>query len=438
MDEQKYLLVIQYVNRSVLRAVANLRTQAKWTNLEIVVLAERGKSAGKHIGMVDGTGNIHVELVDFDDPKEIRAKLRFYENAIVGVVCRGDKRIQYLRKVVPILPSKVRVASLKSLEAATNKLLMREAFTRMFPEISPRYLCINQYSAGELAKIESSVGYPLIVKPTDLASSLLVQAVFSRDQLDEAVKDFFKIVPSVYRREERHEKPRMIAEEYLEGDFYSIDAYVLKTGDIYFCPPLSYVPAKKLGVDDFFIYKRSFETNLQVSDVEAAEEAARKALVAIGLSYSSAHIELVNTLNGWKIIELGPRLGRFRDRMYGLAYGIDHALNDVKVHLGIKPDIPTRFMNHCAGYCIYPLREGRLQKIAGIDWVLNSSQVLDAKVFVEPGAECYFAKHGGHVLAEFIVHSPNTEEYLALTGKIEKTVCASTRRLSVAWYTGFR
>lgn len=420
----KYLIVVNNAGQSTLESVAYLRRQKQWSMLEIVVVSQKGTNPGKYIGEIEGTGRVKVINVNYADYSDIQSKLSPILSQVVGIVCRGDKNIQYLRELIPILPPWVRCASVASLQNATNKQLMRKAFDRISPDISPRNLSVNNYSTSAINRIEKTIGYPVIVKPTDLASSLLVQSCYSRVQLDATVKEFFEIAPKVYKREGRLDRPHMIAEEYLEGDFYSIDAYVLDNDKMFFCPPVAYTPAKKLGVDDFFIYKRSIEPGLSHAEITRANIAAKEALLAIGLQNSSAHIELVRTTRGWKIIELGPRLGRFRHHMYSISYGINHALNDIKVHLGIIPSVPKRLLNYSAGYCIYPLKEGKLKRIAGLDWVLSSPNIVDIKVFTKPGMYVKFAKHGGHGLAEFLMYSPNKQEYQRLTKKIEETVRA--------------
>ncbi|HEY1645203.1 MAG TPA: hypothetical protein VGF75_02345, partial [Candidatus Saccharimonadales bacterium] len=198
----------------------------------------------------------------------------------------------------------------------------------------------------------------------------------------------------------------------------------LGDGEIYVCPPVAYIPAKQIGIDDFFLFKRFMPTKLSASEIEGANGVTKKAIKAVGLEYSSAHVELVLTKNGWRVIELGPRLGRFRDRMYGLSYGIDHSLNDVKLHLGLKPEINTKLIRYSAAYSIYPHHEGKLTAIKGLDKVIGSPYLQWHKVFAEPGKQVAFAKHGGHALAELLIASEDKSEFDKLANEIEQHVYA--------------
>jgi hypothetical protein len=228
----------------------------------------------------------------------------------------------------------------------------------------------------------------------------------------------------VYEQEERNEKPHVIVEEYMEGDLYSIDAYISASGKAYCCPPVRYIPAKHLGIDDFFIYKRFVPAGLSDKEVELASAAAQKAVSAVGLTSSSAHIEIIHTKHGWKIIELGPRLGRFRHDMYGRAYGIKHSLNDIKVRLGLEPEIPKTLMEYCCAYSIYPLKEGKLRSIHGLGELEQYEEVIQLKVFAQVGDDCIFAKHGGHSLAELIIATPIRERFDKIIKFTEENVTA--------------
>jgi biotin carboxylase len=415
----KYFLVIEYLPRSVVKAVRALRKIDEFTGLEVLLLSE---DPGKYANLA--ADDVTLVRCNFDDPANLETVLAEYRGAIVGVTCRGDKYVQHLRRVLPMLPSSVPVASDQSLAATTNKQLMRAAFERGHPEITPKFLRVHDASDETIISVEKTMSYPVIVKPADLVSSLLIQSCVNPDELQAALKHTFETVGTLYQQEDRRKSPEVLVEEYLEGDFYSIDAYVTEAGKYYFCPPVAYIPAQQIGIDDFFLYKRLLPTNLSDEQIKAANLAASNAMAAVGLQFSSAHIELVLTKDGWKIIELGPRIGRFRATMYRLGYGIDHSLNDVRARLGLEPDIPSKLRRYCAAYSIYPEKEGSLSQIQGLETLETMREITNLKVYAQPGARCRFAKNGGHALAEFIISADTETEFQELTNWIEKNVHA--------------
>ena len=424
MTKSPHIVVIDHYTTSIKQAVRVLRAQSEFRELGVVVLTTQ---PDKYASLQEDEVPVTVLACDFEEAAAIQEILKSYYDGIVGVICRGDKQVQYLRRVIPCLPPGVRVASPESLEAATNKQLMRAAFQRHAPEITPQFVEASDDIAASVQLVESKLDYPVIVKPANLVSSLLIQSCANRTELTAALQKVYDRIHAIYAREERRDPPRVLVEEYLEGDFYSIDAYIMEPGQTYYCPPVAYIPAKQIGIDDFFLYKRFVPTTLTPDEVRGAEAATAKALAAVGLTHSSAHVELVLTKHGWKIIELGPRLGRFRNSMYRLAYGIDHSLNDVKIHLGLEPAVGDALQRHCSAYSIYPDHEGMLTAIHGIERLAQDPRVSVFKVFAEPGAPCHFAKHGGHALAEFIVADADPVAFQKLVNYIEREVHAEIR-----------
>jgi D-alanine-D-alanine ligase-like ATP-grasp enzyme len=391
-SQPQYLLVVADMMPSIRSAVMTLRRRTAYKHLSIVLLTHRVKKAAAY----EHDPLVHIVPFNFNDTATVEGALKPYLAYVVGVVCRGDRNVQYLRQILPLLPAAVPVATADALACATNKHLMREAFAKHAPEITPRFMIVEDASATTLDAIEAAMQYPIIIKPSNLASSLLVQHCSTRAETKRALEQTFAHIADIYRREERTTTPKVLAEEYLEGDCYSVDAYILPDGKVYCCPPVAYMPAKQLGIDDFFIYKRHTPvTTLSPREERAAYRAVEAAIRAIELRASSAHVELIRTRDGWRVIELGPRLGNFRHQMYQQCYGINHALNDVKVRLGLRPRIPRRVKKYAVGYNIYPAHEGKLRRIHGLDWLGQQSEVLKLHIMAHPGDFCASAKSGG-------------------------------------------
>ena len=414
-------MIINHVVANIISSAEILRKSEEFQNLRLLVITNRDDFEVKYKKYLPELEVIHC---DFQDIDSLKLRLKPYLNKISGVICRGDRHIQYLRQVVPILPDSVPIASAMSLEKSTNKLLMRQSFAKNYPEITPKAILVDNSSDKALEFIENQIGYQVVLKPANLFSSLLITICSNRSELKRALVNIFAQIDELYQKRDIHEQPLVIAEEYLEGDFYSIDAYVMQKGEFFFCPPVAYIPAKQLGVDDFFLYKRFVPTRLSATEIDNGNEAVRKALVSVGLEHSSAHVELVLTKNGWKIIEIGPRLGRFRHMMYELGYGINHSLNDIKIHLGLKPEIPKNLTNYCSAYSIYATKEGILKKIHGISELKATQEIKSLKIYAKPGNQVKFAKNGGHAITEFVLSSNNPEHFSKLTSLLEEKVYA--------------
>lgn len=349
---------------------------------------------------------------------------------IRGVVCRGDMYVQYLRKLVPLLPAAVPVSTPETLEAATSKRLMRQAFAKHFPEITPQFVQVaSTDTPAELDKKLASFQFPVIIKPSSLASSVLIQKCDSMAELGRSLQGSFSVVADIYAKERRTEAPELIVEEYLEGDLYSVDSYVTQPGTYWHCPLVSYVSANQLGIDDFFLYKRTAPVDLSEQEIADAQAVAEKAMSAIKLRYSSAHIELVKTKQGWKVIEIGPRLGRFRNIMYKQAYDIDHGYNDVLVRLGLPPLLPSGgIARYCAAYSIYPTQEGFLREITALGEARGRQSTVYFSDTHQVGEYVRYAKNGGHALCEVIFAADTKAQLAKDTAWFEKHVQAVTEQ----------
>lgn len=419
MKNPAYLVVVSNASKYVLESIEELMQDAAYKHLRVVILTANPR---QNVAGFEQRLPLQVIACDFSD-EGIRSAMQPFQDKIGAVVCRGEKHIQYLRKLIPHLPPDVPVATPEALEKATNKRLMRQAFLQHFPEITPQFVQVHDDTAATIEKVEAALAYPVIVKPANLASSMLIQACHTRAELQAALGSVFALIQDVYKKHDRHGAPQVLVEEYLEGDFYSIDAYATDPGTFYFCPPVGYVPAKQLGIDDFFLYKRFVPTSLTEQQTAEGNDTVAKAMTALGLTHSSAHVELVLTKNGWKIIEIGPRLGRFRHLMYKAAYGIDHSMNDLLIHLGKEPVIPKKLLRHCTAYSIYPYTEGTLETIINFDQIANDPATTFVRRFAQPGAPCVYAKNGGAALAEFVIASDDVQDFQRAT-KLAETVKA--------------
>ncbi len=398
-----YLLCINQFSLPFIENPEWFNTLEGFAGLQPLIISMKSqKYAGHGLLVID---------CDLTSTEAIAEAIAPYKKDIVGVFCAGETNIQYLRHAIPALPANVRVASTQALADSTNKRAMREDFRTHYPEITPQFLQVRDVSEETIAKLEKTVQYPVIIKPASLASSMLIRVCRDHSELASGLQETFAVIEGIYKHENRETNPEVIVEEYLEGDLYSVDVYTAEPGITYFCPPVYYVANKQRGWDDFSLYKRVMPTGLTEAQIADINDTAHKAVQAVGLTYSSAHVELILTKRGWKIIELGPRIGRYRHRMYMHAYGINHYLNDVRVHLGLKPNIPTQLKKYCAAYSIYPENEGVIREINGLDYLQNNPAIASYDVRAKVGETSKLAKNGGKIVVEFYVVSEDKQAF---------------------------
>lgn len=228
----------------------------------------------------------------------------------------------------------------------------------------------------------------MIVKPAGLAGSVMVTKVENEHELKTCLDDSFAQIKQIYHIVRGRGRPSLIVEEFIEGDMYTIDGYVSAEGQVWILPPLAARTAYTLGGVGF--YEREADSFLSISNQEIirAQAAAMKAAYALGLRSCAIHVELFHTKSGWKIIELGARIGGQRYDIYKAAYGIDHAYNELLVKVGLEPDMPTAPVAYAASFNICAEQHGTLQSLNGIEEAKRISTLDHFASYIKPGADC--------------------------------------------------
>ncbi|MCI5108732.1 MAG: ATP-grasp domain-containing protein [Candidatus Pacebacteria bacterium] len=362
----------------------------------------------------------YAEQVNFDSPASITKALLPIKDNLLAITTRSESNIPILRKTLPFVPY-LKTPTGASLYWSTDKLEMRRRFKSYDKGITPKYMRVSDAKKETLRKVEKNIGFPLIVKPSGLALSLLVTKVHDREELDKTLKTVFKKIKTL-NKDFKEEEPRVMVEQFMEGTLYSIDAYVNSRGVVYFCPIVSVKTGIEAGFDDFFGYQQMTPTKLKKSSIENAHSVTEKSIHALGLRSTTAHVELMRTEEGWKVIEVGPRIGGFRDHLYKLSYGIDHPVNDVLIRIPRKPKVPKKVLGHSATFKLFPRKSGVITTLKGVKKVKElksfDSIVLRKKV----GDRVYPASQGGRSVFEVTLFNKERPRLLADIRKMEKMI----------------
>lgn len=359
--------------------------------------------------------------VDFDSPTSIRQALKPYEDKIFAVTSQYENSVYELKKLVPYLPQ-LTMPTESSLDWATEKKLMRELMQVYDASLVPQYLESQGYSDKDIEAIEAKIDYPLIVKPSGLEGALLVTRVNDRTELRTALQATFKGIHGAYSKWIKRQSPAVLVEEFMDGDLYSVDAYVTDKGICQPTPIVKVVTGNKVGFDDFFGYVRSTLLDLTEEQIANAYKITQSACTALGLKSVTAHVELMKLGNTWKVVELGPRIGGFRHDIYSISYGINHIVNDILNRGGEALHTPTKVKQHTALFNVYAKEEGILEEIVGLDTLrkLPSFISLDQWVQVEEPAQ--FARNNGDPIVVVILSHKNEQQLRDDTEALEQAL----------------
>ena len=247
---------------------------------------------------------------DFSSDITLQRILLPYKHRLLAVTCRAENNIPLFKRTLPHVPY-LNSPSERSLDWTTDKIKMREMLRAYDKTIGPKFLVVHDASEATMDRIERVVGYPLMIKPSGLAASLLVSLVYHREELESYLKNTVRKIDMIYKKKKGRGEPQILVEQFMEGVMYSIDSYVNQRGVVYHTPLVHVRTGRAVGFEDFFGYLRMTPVQLKPHKVEDARRVAEKAIEALNLRSTNCHIELMKTEDGWKVIEVGPRVGGF-------------------------------------------------------------------------------------------------------------------------------
>ena len=351
----------------------------------------------------------------------ISEALKPYADRLLAATCSREYNIRTYEKIVPHIPY-LFAPTQESLDWATDKVEMRQRIREHAPEISPKFMLVQDMREETLRRVEKNIKFPLIVKPAGLAASKHVTICYYREEFEVSLRQIMASLKKLYIEREREDKPKVLVEEFMEGSMYSIDAYVNARGYVYHCPPVFVKTGSAIGFDDFFGYSRILPVQLKEHKIEAANHAVTEAIHALGLRNVTCHVELMKTEDGWKIIEVGPRVGGYRHKMYQLSYGIDHLLNDVLIRVPQKPVIKKRARQTVAVLQFFARKEGILDVVDGIKKIPKLESYQDMTIKLKKGDMCKFAKNGGSPVFDVTLANKSRSQVLADIRRMEKSI----------------
>ncbi len=392
----------------------------------VILVDETVKRQGRNTP--DTKGAFAQVVCDFSDDVSLRKAVNGFNGSILLVTCSSERNQPYLKRLLPHVPYLLGPTE-SSLDWATHKAKMREMLGSYDETLIPKVQYVTSDGEAEVQKVCSRLCFPLIVKPTGLASSMLVSKVHDEAELKIALHEGFDRIHEVYSRDSGRGEPGMIVEEFIDGDMYSVDLYVSSTGEVWPLPLIRSRTAHSVGLEGFYIYQADSNVTLDDAETRKGQRAAEQAVHALGLRSCVAHVELFHTDDGWRIIELGPRAGGFRQDLYQVSYGIDHAYNELLVKVGLPPEIGTpAYIAHSTTVNFYPDAEGIIDRIEGFDEAARNPSVYKLSALAKPGDPAAPSTNGGKVVVKGVLRNKDLAQLDKDAASVRATVKVIVRK----------
>ncbi len=208
---------------------------------------------------------------------------------------------------------------------AINKKLFKETMRVESPDMVPSVTpFINTTPFIE------NLSYPLVIKPTNMTGSSFVSVIRDQNGLNDYLKNidtYDSMIKKIGRQ------PELVVEEFVEGPQYSMNVYINNVGEVAYCPLIRVVPAFELGRDDTYSALQ-YNSGLPAASMSSLRVAIEKVVKIFELRNTSAHFDCILSPDGWKICEVGLRIGGNRQPFFHLSHGFSHFQNDLLNRLG--------------------------------------------------------------------------------------------------------
>lgn len=410
--------IIAYVSMIPEGTISGLRAYGKRTKRKIRVMLIRDvkQKAPAPSHEID----ILIEC-DLSKPDAIAQSLLPYMEDMLVISCRSESHMESFAKIIPHVPY-LRTPTAESINWATDKLAMRKRLRIFDRKGTPPFTVVRENTKKERARIKEKVGFPLIIKPTNLAQSMLVSVCYHEEEFEKTLAKAFQKIQKIYEERKYERPPTIIAEHFMDGDMYSMDAYVTGRGKVYTCPIIKVLTGRSRGREDFSNYLHTTVHSLKKSSVERAEKAVELTVRALGLRSTTVHVELMKVDDDWRIIEAGPRIGGYRQKLYKLGYGFDHSLNDVLVRIPKKPVISKKVKAYATVLKYYPSKEGVITELKGIKKIQELASFDSIAIHKKIGDRSRFATSGGTAVFNVTLANKDRAKLLADVRRVEQLV----------------
>ena len=303
----------------------------------------------------------------------------------------------------------------ESASASSDKYIMRSKFAQYEEankvKISTQFAQVE--SRTDLENFAKKHQFPLILKPANLFKSILVTKAHNLEELLMQYEYALPKVAQLYKDNNvRQRQPRFVVEEFLVGKMHSVEAFIDSAGKAYFAPSVvDLTIAKEIGVDDNFHFSRMIPSKLDDAKSSTFFEIAQEGVLALGLSNTATHIELVDTQDGPRIIEIGARIGGYRCEMFQHAYNSDLKLAEIAVVTNQVPQFDTKVKANVAVIELFPEQEGKFKKIANQEQLEKLPSCMSYSIKRKPGDNIGLSNQGYKATAVIFLKNKSNEQF---------------------------
>lgn len=280
---------------------------------------------------------------------------------------------------------------------STDKGEMIKAFEQHNVE-HPWYFIVN--NSEHLNSILPHITYPCVIKPTDNAGNRGVSYVANEEELLQMYSYSF----------DNSRSGDVIIEEYMEGQEVSVEIIVVNST----VHIIAVTDKQTLGKPYFVEIGHSQQSQHSEHDLSLIKDLATRAVQAVGINNSPAHVEIMLTPQGPKMVELGARLGGgcITTHLVPLSTGVNMIQCVIDLALGQEPCVRPKFQKGSALLHLTNI-EGTIQEVSGIDEATNYPGVVEVTMLKNVGERVQPFMNGSDRIGYVITQGDNAADALS-------------------------
>ena len=215
----------------------------------------------------------------------------------------------------------------------------------------------------------------------------------------------FEII--VKKLKKQNSGSQFLIEEFIEGPQYVIEVVVVDA------VPIIVAIIRQDIIQDYTFIVSAYEVVIDMDEVvyRSLWKTVNSIIHDISLHHGTCHFEMRYTSEGWKLIELNPRIsGGAMNRMIKEAFGIDLVLQSIKLYLGEEPDLIRMRRRPVHSSYITINSTGYLLEIEGLEQAASCPGVVDVQVKSSIGATMMPPISMGHRYGYVMAIGESSEE----------------------------
>ncbi|WML43451.1 ATP-grasp domain-containing protein [Neobacillus sp. PS3-40] len=283
-----------------------------------------------------------------------------------------------------------------------RKFFINEAFT-------PTFVLVEKEIPIPRAAIPTKLNYPVMVKNSKSCGS---KDVLFADNIEQLQK-------SATRLREKYPDDAIIIEEYIDGEQYLVEVVVHK-GQILIA---AIIQQEITRGKRFIVTGYSVLAKVQSDIEEGIGKVVQSITSKLKIENGAYHLELRLGADGWKLIEINPRIsGGAMNRMIQAAFGFNLVEETLKMLTGDTPSLAKKTNNFVFTQYVIIDYKGVLAKVTGKGRATRSPGVVEVYVKPRKGAIIQPPLSMGHRYAYVIATGETMEEAKQLAKEAAKEI----------------